>query len=90
MPYIVLEELEEGQEEADVVERSKFDELSEQLKSVTEQRDEAIDRAVNAENDYAAMRQKYADTFLQKPRPQQAKSKPENVPPQSLAELFGN
>lgn len=87
MPYIYVETLEEGQEPADVVERAEFDSLNEMLGQAQDQRDQAIERAVNAESDYSKMRQKYADTFLRTP----SQTKPAETAnlPQSLEELFG-
>lgn len=88
MPYVFFDELEEGQQEADVVERAVFDELAERLEQAESQRDAAIDRAVKAEDDYKGMRQKYADTFLSKPR-NEPKISSIDLKPQSLEELFG-
>lgn len=89
MPYVFVENLEEGQEEADVVERTEFSDIQNQLEEVRNQRDSAIERAVKAEEDYSKMREKYANTFLGKPRqPEPSKQKEENLVPQSLEELF--
>lgn len=89
MPYVFVEQVEEGQEEADVIERSDFDTIKEELESVKNQRDAAIERAVKAEDDYGKMREKYANTFLSnKPTPHSPTNKPMNLAPQSLEELF--
>lgn len=86
MPFYFYEEELEGFEPADVVERSEYDSVSALLAEAQEQRDQAIDRAVSAESEYASMRKKYADTFLHSPAP----SKPAETSnlPQSLNELF--
>ena len=89
MPYIYVENLEEGQEEADVIERSEISDIQIQLEEAKSQRDMAIERAVKAEDDYSKMREKYANTFLGKPRQSEpSRSKPENLMPQSIEELF--
>ena len=88
MPYVYVEQVEEGMQEADVVERSDLDTIKEELESIKNQRDEAIERAVKAEEDYGKMREKYANTFLSnKPKPIK-EPKPLNLAPQSLEELF--
>ena len=90
MPYIYVENLEEGFEEADVVERSQYAELETQLEEAKNQRDNAIERAVQAEGDYSKMREKYANTFLGKPRNMETyRDEPKIDMPQSLDELFG-
>lgn len=88
MPYVFVEQVEEGMQEADVIERSDFDALSEELESVRNQRDSAIERAVKAEEDYGKMREKYANTFLTSKPKKEEMSKPINLAPQSLEELF--
>ena len=88
MPYVFVEQIEEGQQEADVIERTDFDTIREELETIKNQRDAAIERAVKAEEDYSKMREKYANTFLSnKPAPHND-SKPLNLAPQSLEELF--
>lgn len=87
MPYIFVEELEEGQEAAEVVDKSEYDTLDSLYQEAQNQRDAAIERAVNAESDYSKMRQKYADTFLKTPSKIQ-KQTPESILPQSIDELF--
>ena len=90
MPYIYVENLEEGFEEADVVERSQYAELETQLEEIKNQLDNAIERAVQAEGDYSKMREKYANTFLGKPRNMEAYRDELKIDmPQSLDELFG-
>lgn len=89
MPYVFLEELGEGQEEADVVERSEYESLNEKLQSALDQRDQAIERAVKAEGDYGKMRQKYADTFLNKAyTPQSFPHDDKPMSAQSMEDLF--
>lgn len=64
MPYIYVEELGEGQEAADVVERADYDAVITERDEVITQRDGAIDRAEAAEADLKAQKQKYADRFF--------------------------
>ena len=88
MPYVFVEQVEDGMQEVDLIERSELDTITEELESVKNQRDAAIERAVKAEEDYSKMREKYANTFLSnKPKPTE-KLKPINLAPQSLEELF--
>lgn len=87
MPYIFVEELEEGQEPAEVVDKADYESLDSLYQEAQNQRDAAIERAVNAENDYSKMRQKYADTFLKTPT-RTSKQSPESILPQSIDELF--
>lgn len=87
MPYIFIEELEEGYEAADVVEREEYESIVSQLEEARNQRDEAIERAQSAEDGYSKMREKYANTFLSKPKSTPERSS-EPVLPQSIDELF--
>lgn len=64
MPYIFVEELPEDAEEADVVERSELDSAITERDDARNQRDEAIERATQAESDLKAQKEKYANTFL--------------------------
>lgn len=67
MPYIFVEELMEGQTEADVVERADYDAIITERDEVLTQRDTAIDRAETAESELKAQKQKYADAFFNTP-----------------------
>lgn len=67
MPYIYVEELEEGQEEAPVIERTEHDALMQELEEIREQRDSAIERAETAEKGWREAKEKYANTFLTTP-----------------------
>ena len=88
MPYIFVEELQEGQEEAQVVERAEYDGLSQQLEEAREQRDQAISRAESAEQGLREAKEKYANTFLSKPPTRlEPKEKPK-LSAQSISELF--
>lgn len=87
MPYVFYEELPEGLEEADVVERSELDSLTEELNNAREQRDQAISRAETAEDGWEKAKQKYADTFLSR-KPPKSDPEPLNLQPQTLMELF--
>lgn len=90
MPYIYVETLEEGQEEVEVFTQDDINELNSKIQELENQRDAAIDRAVEAEKNYSETRKKYADTFLKSSKPSQHVNKPVNIPPQSLNDLFGN
>ena len=68
MPYIEVDEIEEGYEAADVVARSEYDAVISERDEVVTQRDEAIVRAETAEADAKKMRDKYAKAFLTTPQ----------------------
>lgn len=90
MPYLYVEELEEGQEEADVVERSVHDSVLESLRTAEQMRDDAISRAEAAEGDLRKQKEKYANTFLSK-KPESGDPVPHpkpEIPPQSFSDLF--
>lgn len=67
MPYVFKDELDEGEVEADVVERSEYQTVVEDRDTVRTQRDEAIARAETAEKGWEESRNKYADAFLTSP-----------------------
>lgn len=66
MAYIYVEEesLEEGQELADVVERSEYDAVLTERDELISQRDTLIERAEVAERGWEDARNKYADAFI--------------------------
>ena len=89
MPYIYVEELQEGQEVADVLSREDYDALNEQLTNALNQRDTAIERAVEAEKMYGEIRQKYADTFLGRAyNPKPFNNEDEKIKPITYDNLF--
>lgn len=90
MPYVYYEELPEGMEEADVVERAELDSTIEELETAREQRDQAIERAETAEEGWRKSKEKYANTFLRtKPRDEGFKPPdPKAYGAQSVSELF--
>ena len=91
MPYIYVENLEDGQEEANVFTQEEMEQANSRIAELEEQRDTAIDRAVDAENNYKELKDKYARTFLSKSKePLNApKIQSEKIGAQSLEELFG-
>ena len=86
MPYVFVEVLDEGQEEADVVERSQFEEVLDSLHTAESMRDSAIQRAEQSEKDLAAQKRKYAETFLSKPPVATANVEPSS--PQFMPQTF--
>lgn len=64
MPYIYTDTEEEGVEYADVVSRADYDAVIEERDAYLGQRDEAIDRAEEAEAEAIRMKEKYANRFL--------------------------
>lgn len=82
MPYVFVEELAEGQEEADVMEASSyrelqtsFDELQTSLEGMTAERDElqrSYDESVSArdslEQELVEAKTKFANAFLSSPQ----------------------
>ncbi|MBR2553450.1 MAG: hypothetical protein IKE94_01200 [Aeriscardovia sp.] len=91
MPYVFVEELQEDQEQADVIERTEFERVSDELEEMREQRDTAIERAEIAEKGWREAKQKYADTFLTTPAKiieNHNGDKSEPLTAQSIKELF--
>jgi hypothetical protein len=89
MPYVFYEELPEGMEEADVVERAELDSTLSELETAREQRDQAIERAESAEDSLRKSREKYANTFLKSPRPRGGEPEPQaQIGPTSISDLF--
>ena len=74
-------------EPSDVVERSEYSELENQLSESREQRDQAIERAVSAENALVEAKEKYANTFL-KTRNKVLENHKENAAPVTIENLF--
>lgn len=89
MPYIYVENLEEGQEEAPVIERTEHDALQQQLEETRAQRDQAIERAEAAEKGWREAKEKYANTFLTTPARIIENHMPKKATTaQSVSELF--
>ena len=90
MPYIYVENLEDGQEEADVYTQEDLDKANNRIEELEQQRDAAIERAIDAEKQLRESREKYANTFFSKSKaPMSMKKEPVNLGVQSLDELFG-
>lgn len=92
MPYVFMEELPEGFEEADVVERSELDSITTERDEARQQRDSAIERAEQAEGDLQAQKEKYANTFLssqrKNPEPKGDYSKPHDMSAFKIGGMF--
>ena len=92
MPYVFVEELEEGQQEADVIERTEHDALQQQLEETRTQRDQAIERAETAEKGWNEAKEKYANTFLTTPSKiienHNNQLRQQHLTAQSVSELF--
>lgn len=69
MPYVFVEELSEGQEEADVVTREDFESVSQSLLDANSDIESLTDRAIKAEGDLDTLRRKYANAFMKTPVP---------------------
>lgn len=83
MPYIYVDELPEGTEEADVVQREEYDSVVTQRDEFESQRDDALAQIEEARNQVREAKAKYADMVLSnKPREVQ-NTKNENVKPTS-------
>lgn len=64
MPYVYVEELPEGTEEADVVARTDYDSVVEERDQTITQRDEALQRVAEAERETRDTKAKYAEYVL--------------------------
>lgn len=64
MPYIFVENLPDGTEEADVVSRTDYDSVVEERDNTITQRDEALQRIATAEQEMRDTKAKYAEYVL--------------------------
>lgn len=82
MPYIMVDELPEGAEEAYVIDKNEYD-------AAVKARDELLDRAVKAEDGYAELQKKYTDAFLKSTSPVVQPQQPQpDTGAHSINELF--
>lgn len=88
MPYVFVEELDEGQEAAEVVEVGEVETLKAQLEETREQRDQAIERADAAEKGWQEAKEKYANTFLTTPARIRENHSPKAMKATSVQDLF--
>lgn len=93
MPYVYHEdeEMQEGWEGVDVVERSDYDTVITERDELRVQRDGLIERAEAAEQDAANMREKYANRFMTTPsiaKREQEEDVKRDGRPKSYEELF--
>ena len=90
MPYVFVEELSDGQTEADVVERDEYVQLQASLEEIRNQRDTAIERAVEAERGWSEAKEKYANTFLTTPSKIIDNSQMTAYKPATIGSLFSD
>ena len=64
MPYIMVEEVPEGMEAVDVVPRADYDAAITERDSYAQQRDDALSRIEQAEQEVRDAKAKYADYIL--------------------------
>ena len=91
MPYIFVEELEEGVEYADVVSAEDFNALQTSFADMQSQRDAAIERAEAGEAEAKRMKDKYANRFLTTAAQAKQELKEDvdrDTGPRSFSELF--
>lgn len=91
MPYVWREEVEEGDDVRDVVERSDYDAVIEERDQLVVQRDGLIERAEAAEEGWRQAKNKYADAFITSAanvKRDQKKDVREDGRPSSYSELF--
>lgn len=69
MPYIFKEELEEGEEQANVIPIEDYKNLESERDVVVNQRDEALSKMESLKKELLAVKQKYADALLPKDEP---------------------
>jgi len=94
MPYIEVEELPEGTQEADVVSRAEYEAVVSERDSTIEQRDTALTRISEMEQTVRDTKAKYAEAVLNSGTKKQPSTKEdEKVPEPKLkmttAQLFG-
>lgn len=94
MPYILVETLPDGVEEADVVTREEYESVVAERDSTMQQRDDALQRIVEAEQEVRDTKARYADAILsagQKPTVPEPKRNSVTKPKltMSTSDLFG-
>lgn len=89
MPYIMVDEIPEGYEPADVIGREEYDKVIEERDSYEKQRDDAIAKINDAEKEVRDAKAKYADYILSGSN-QQKPSEPKKIEHGALSarELF--
>lgn len=90
MPYIYIEEVADGMEVADVIERSEYDKVVEERDAYEKQRDDAIAKINDAEKEVREAKAKYADYILSGSGQQQKPTEPKKIEHGALSarELF--
>lgn len=90
MPYIYIEEVADGMEVADVVERSEYDKVVEERDAYEKQRDDAIAKINDAEKEVREAKAKYADYILSGSNQQQKPTESKKIEHGALSarELF--
>lgn len=93
MPYIYVDELPEGVEEADVIARSDYDAIVEERNTTIEQRDSALSQIEDSRKEVRDIKAKYADYILSSSskKPDEQKPEQQNIKsslPVSVSELF--
>jgi hypothetical protein len=90
MPYIFVDELPEGTEEANVVSREDYDGVVQERDQYATQRDEALGQIEEHDKAKRAAESKYADLILGmgKNQPEPNQTKKEIVEPITSASLF--
>ena len=81
MPYILVDEVPDGTEEAYVVDKNEYD-------AAVADRDALLDRAVKAEDMYSSLQKKYAAAFLSTKPPASQTSPAADTGAHSISELF--
>lgn len=79
MPYVMVDSLADGQEEAYVVDKNQFD-------AMESDRDALLKRAVEAEDAYKQLKDKYVKAFMETKPPETHTVEPK--PPVTLDNLF--
>lgn len=93
MPYIEVETLPEGVEEADVVSRADYDSVIQERDSTIQQRDDALTRIEEAEKEVRETKARYADAILSANQHRQTEQRHEEKHPEpkltmSTSDLF--
>lgn len=91
MPYVWRDEVEDGDDVREVVERSDYDAVIEERDQLITQRDGLIERAEAAEEGWRQAKNKYADAFITSAanaKRDQKKDVIEDGRPSTYSELF--
>lgn len=85
MPFIEVEELQEGMTEADVVPRADYDSVVSERDTAAQQRDDALEQVETMNKEVLDVRSKYADYVLQSAKQNTSTQSQDTTPKATMA-----